>query len=115
MKIKSILSVPFHPFVLAIYFPLTLFYLNIEEAVFALHVGIRGDRLFAGTSFLQGMVEGGSACQPDHIPLLHLRTYTKPGAERNPRFVRVWPAPHHDPAMDRPVRTGIAVDQKDKG
>jgi len=35
MKIKSILSVPFHPFVLAIYFPLTLFYLNIEEAVFS--------------------------------------------------------------------------------
>lgn len=32
MKTKSILSVPFHPFVLALYFPLTLFYLNIEEA-----------------------------------------------------------------------------------
>ena len=32
MKNKSILSIPMHPFILALYFPLTLFYLNIEEA-----------------------------------------------------------------------------------
>ena len=34
MKTRSLLSVPIHPFILALYFPLTLFYLNIEEAVF---------------------------------------------------------------------------------